>query len=260
MKRLCLLFLLASSALAAGDILQQLNVPQPDASSELVNALVYGSVGYNRVAYAFKSAAPSVRAAMTEQVLAWAKAYVGSPQFAKEYAELRNQQKPEPPQYEKTVDEQIKANHAQQLADLEESKKTIAALPAEQKKAMEEALKRATDALKAQQTPEQLKMQRSMLQAERDEAKKGYDQSLADYQKKYPANARDLVKQRLRELLTATANVDFAAKLVNDGGRKKFANAEYESKPAEWKLAFRAGKETTEKARAFATAWLAELK
>jgi hypothetical protein len=38
-----------------------------------------------------------------------------------------------------------------------------------------------------------------------------------------------------------------------------FANAEYENKPGEWKLAFRAGKEATETSRTFANDWLKSL-
>jgi hypothetical protein len=39
----------------------------------------------------------------------------------------------------------------------------------------------------------------------------------------------------------------------------RFANEDYEGKPAEWKICFRAGKEATEAARAFARSWLTEL-
>jgi hypothetical protein len=38
-----------------------------------------------------------------------------------------------------------------------------------------------------------------------------------------------------------------------------FADEKLEAKPAEWKLCFRAGKEATGAARAFAEGWLAEL-
>ena len=38
-----------------------------------------------------------------------------------------------------------------------------------------------------------------------------------------------------------------------------FADAALEAKPAEWKMAFRAGKPATDAARAFAQKWLADL-
>jgi len=38
-----------------------------------------------------------------------------------------------------------------------------------------------------------------------------------------------------------------------------FADAALEARPAEWKMAFRAGKPATDAARAFAQKWLADL-
>ncbi|RYE20883.1 MAG: choice-of-anchor D domain-containing protein, partial [Sphingobacteriales bacterium] len=43
-------------------------------------------------------------------------------------------------------------------------------------------------------------------------------------------------------------------------GKKRFVNPVYEGKRTEWKQGFRAGKEVTESARAFAQKWLSELK
>ena len=69
-----------------------------------------------------------------------------------------------------------------------------------------------------------------------------------------------LLKKRLQEILDITADVDYAAEL-KDGynGKKVFVNPAYEKKAAEWKLAYRAGKTTTDAVRAAAQQWLAEL-
>lgn len=67
------------------------------------------------------------------------------------------------------------------------------------------------------------------------------------------------LKKRLEAFLAATADVDFAAATQGSGTMKRFAKEEYEAKPAEWKMCYRAGKETTEALRAFAQGWLAEL-
>jgi hypothetical protein len=64
------------------------------------------------------------------------------------------------------------------------------------------------------------------------------------------------VKKRLQAFLEATKNVDFAAKLVKKDKVMVFAKEEYENKDGNWKLAYRAGKEATEAARAFAQEWL----
>lgn len=260
MKRIILLLVVASAAFAAGNILRQLNVAPDDASSEIISAFAYGTPNYSRVAAAFKAAAPPVRAAMVEQVLTWTKAYVSSPQFAKDYSAWRDQQKPQAPSYERSVDQEMQEIRTKQAEDMEESRKQIAALPADIRKAGEEALQHAAQAMKDADTAANRKAQHTMLDAERNQAKQQYQQSLADFNAKYPKTPRDLVRTRIREFLEATANVDYAAKLVDSNGRKKFANTAYEAKPGDWKLAFRAGRETTEKARAFAAAWLAEKK
>lgn len=65
--------------------------------------------------------------------------------------------------------------------------------------------------------------------------------------------------KRLEAFLAATADVDFAAATRQSGGLKMFEKPEYESKPSEWKMCYRAGKETTEALRAFAQGWLEEL-
>jgi len=63
------------------------------------------------------------------------------------------------------------------------------------------------------------------------------------------------LKRRLTFFLESTKDVDFGAKLEG----RQFANADYESKPAEWKMCYRAGKDATGAAREVATAWLADL-
>jgi hypothetical protein len=63
------------------------------------------------------------------------------------------------------------------------------------------------------------------------------------------------IKRRLTFFLETTKDVDFGAKLAG----RQFANEDYESKPSEWKMCYRAGREATTAAREVATAWLADL-
>ncbi len=67
------------------------------------------------------------------------------------------------------------------------------------------------------------------------------------------------LRRRLQSFLSATEDVDFAAVTHGEGGSRRFELAEYESKPPEWKMCYRAGPEATAAARAFAEQWLAEL-
>lgn len=77
----------------------------------------------------------------------------------------------------------------------------------------------------------------------------------ADDEKKYPSDAHELIKQRLKEFLSVSATVDFNAQLNGS----MFANPEYEAKNGEWKMCYRAGKAVVEVAREEAQAWLKEL-
>jgi hypothetical protein len=76
-----------------------------------------------------------------------------------------------------------------------------------------------------------------------------------DDEKRYPSDAKELIKQRLSEFLEVSATVDFEAQL---NGRM-FANPTYESKSQQWKMCYRAGKQVVAAAREEAQAWLKEL-
>jgi hypothetical protein len=68
------------------------------------------------------------------------------------------------------------------------------------------------------------------------------------------------LRHQLHAFLDATEGVDYAAATHADGGLKMFDKSEYEAKPREWKMCYRAGKETGEAVRAFARDWLTQLK
>ena len=72
-------------------------------------------------------------------------------------------------------------------------------------------------------------------------------------------NPRVQLKSRLHGFLAATDDVDYAATTHANGSIRIFDRTEYESKPREWKMCYRAGRETAEAVRAFARDWLAEL-
>ncbi|HUP13808.1 MAG TPA: hypothetical protein VM187_16420, partial [Niastella sp.] len=56
-----------------------------------------------------------------------------------------------------------------------------------------------------------------------------------DDEKRYPADAKELVKQRLNEFLEVSATVDFDAQLNGS----MFANPTYEAKNQQWKMCYR---------------------
>lgn len=256
----CVLLLLMAglSAVGAGDVWQELKIGQRDAEKAVLSSLADGSVSTNRVREIFRAASPTVRTALVEQVLVWTKAYVNSPRFAKDYAAFRADA--EPKREERlSIDEELQRRRDERAAELEEARKNIAELPAEHRKAAEDGYRAAVESMKQLDTPELRRIERQALEGERKAEDEEYEEQRADWEEGYPENPMDLVKTRLEEFLETTEDVDFAAQTVRKSDKLRFADAEYESKPPEWKLAYRAGKEPTEKARAFAKAWLAEL-
>jgi hypothetical protein len=266
MRRVVFAVLLAIPliSLASGDILQQLGVKRDDASTAVVEAFADGGVNYSLVERPFKAATPALRATMVEQVLVWTKGYVSSPQFGKQYVAWRERQKPQKPDDLPTADEELAKIDAERKAHLDELKKSIAMFPAEHRAVAEEAYRAAVAAYKDSDTPQQRQMMRRMFQEGRDAEQNAnqlrYEQAVRNWSDKHPPTHEGLIKLRLREFLATTANVDFDAKLVTSSGIRRFADPEYEKKPWEWKLAFRTGREPTERARAFAQAWLNELR
>ena len=60
---------------------------------------------------------------------------------------------------------------------------------------------------------------------------------------------REQLERRLQAFLDATADVDYAATTHANGSIKVFDDAHYEAKPVEWKMCYRADRETGDAAR-----------
>ena len=244
-----------TSAVGAGDVLSDLKISKKDAASEAVSSITGGHVNTWRVRSVFKAASPAIRSALVEQTLTWTKAYVNSAAFAKDYAAYREQAKPKPVERTMTVDQELAQRKKERDEQLAEAKKNVANMPAEYRKAAEDGYKAAAASMKQMDTPEFRKIERQGLEMQREQEDRNYEEQVAKWEEQYPADPKELIKARLEQFLDATEDVDFDAKL---NGRK-FADKQYERKPQEWKLAYRAGKEPVEKARAFAEQWLKEL-
>src|SRR6185369_13970450 len=67
----------------------------------------------------------------------------------------------------------------------------------------------------------------------------------AGLDKKYPADAKQVVRNRLKDFLDISATVDFDAEVSNG----RFTNPEYQAKNGYWKMCYRAGKEVVQAAR-----------
>jgi hypothetical protein len=202
------------------------------------------------------------RAAIVRAAGEFARAYVSTPAFKSWYEELRERRKPEAPKPTGSMadmrSEQVTAIQNQ----IAETEKARASAPAEQKGMYNDVLAALKSSLK--QLQEGDKSQDGSINAEiakqNDAASKEYKEKLTAFEREYPkGDPRPLIRQRLQSFLQQTEGVDFAAKLQTKGKMQVFVNPAYENKSASWKRAFRAGKEATETARAFAREWLKSL-
>jgi hypothetical protein len=244
---------------APADVLAQLGIT-PEAAKEAAASIVSGGIfNPGLPAAAFKLLPPAARAEAATAGVAWLKAYTATPEFAQRYLKIRETHKPEVPVFEGTPEEELQKQTDEQKQAAEDSKKAIASLPPDQRKALEDALKRTTQMIAAMDTPEQKRIRLEAIKAMRAERAQQHQQELANWQREYPDNPKPMIAKRLREFLALSADVDFAAELRSDGGRMLFVNPAYQAKSAQWKMCFRAGKEATTAARAAVQAWLTEL-
>jgi hypothetical protein len=249
---------LVGSGVYAADVLSQIGVPQERAESAVGSILSYGLMNPGLPSTAFKAMPPSTRASVATAGIAWLRTYTASANFQKMYATLRENNKPSPPSYKLTPEEQVEADAPKPASD-EDVKKMEAMLSPEQRKQFEEKMKQIAEQLAKMNTPENRKLQLDAIKAQRAQEQKEYEQSVADWQKKFPIDPKPLIVERLKAFMALSADVDFAAATATADGGITFVKPEYEGKPESWKLCYRAGKEATSAARAGVEGWLKAL-
>jgi hypothetical protein len=247
------------SVAAAGDVLSQLGLTAAAAKEAVGSIINSGIINPGLSSKAFKLLSPAARADAATAGVAWLKSYVGTAEFKQQYAKIRTNRKPEAPTFDGTPEDELKKANAEQAQQTEDSKKALAALPPDQRKQIEDAMKQAQEMAAKMDTPEMRKMRLDAITAKRDQETKEYQKALADWQRDFPENPNGAIVKRLREFLAASADIDFNAKLKPIDGRMLFENSAYQNKPEQWKLCFRAGKEATTAARAAVQTWLKEL-
>lgn len=261
-------FLLAIGILIAGigavrgaDIFAQLGIPMKSAEQAAVTIISNGIHNPGLPGAAFKLLPPSVRAEVATAGVAWLKTYTKTPQFKVQYDNLRETHKPQPPEFDGTPEDELKRADDEQKLQAEESKRAIASLPEEQRRALEQALAASAAAMAKMNTLEQRKLRLDEIRAARAGRIREHEQAVANWQREYPDDPSPAIARRLREFLAVSADVDFGAvvKPTEDGSRRRFENPAYEAKSAPWKLCYRAGREATAAARTAVTAWLREL-
>lgn len=240
----------------ANPLLEELSVRESEAQDGFFNGIWEGSAyvpGGQRV---FRAAAPARKAAIVGGIGAMLKAYTRTAAFRTRYAEYWDANRPQPPAAPKSSADRDKETD-ESIAKMEESIKSMAP---EMRKQMEEMVKqvKAQQAAMRNDTQMQQMIESASNQQEQD-ARQRHQAAVRKYETDHPKNPDDLIANRLREFLALSATVDYEARLVKSGGLMRFERAEFEAKPAEWKLCFRAGKDAADAARAFASEWLKEL-
>jgi flagellar biosynthesis GTPase FlhF len=251
-----LLLLIPASGL--DDYLAVMKTTKTGVQDYIESSIMYGS-------FSFPSACRAIpkekRAAVVRAVGDFARTFVKTDTFKKAYAELREQRKPSKPEATPLSAETRKRQIAELKVTIAEQEKAQASAPAEQKGIFKDILTSLRSMVK------QLETQDKSQDAQMDEfikqsnamAMQQYNEKVASFEKEYPAgDPKPLIRKRLQEFLKASASVDYDARLVKKDKQWIFQNPAYENKDRNWKLAYRAGKEATEAARAFATEWLKE--
>jgi hypothetical protein len=247
-------------AAGAEGVLRDLRVGEDEAKRLVLSALEHGGAPIWSAAKAFRAASPAARVALVRGGVAWVREYVESPELARAYATLRERRRPEAPAQAGAPEEQLRALRAQQEQAIADLRRNAEKAQPEVRAALLDAARQAEAQLRTQQAdPEMRKALLAMYATQATEGDRRHGEALRKWEEDFPADVRALAARRLRALLDGCADVDFGAALVEDDGRKVFADRASERRPALWKLCYRAGRQPVEAARKAATSWIAEL-
>ncbi len=211
-----------------------------------------------------KNLASSEKAAMVSIIGDYVKSYTASDEFLQNYLQFKEDQKPTPPEKPQTANEMKEAQKASIKEGIENLKKVKNSMPKDQQASFDETIKSFQDQLKDLDDPNNQTYNADLdniMQQGYQQQLENYKLKLAEWGNEYPANPKPMIKKWLSKFLKESNDIDYAAKTIDDGnGKKIFANTLYERKPPEWKLFFRAGKETVDAGKKYAEDWLKELK
>jgi hypothetical protein len=247
--------------MALDDFWKQLGMTREQGTDGVKQSFLNGYLYYYG-ARNFKNIALNNRPAIARDLCQYTKQYVNSPSFKKEYEQMRVAAKPVEPENKVRGKEEIRK---EKIAETEESirktEATIKQMGADMAKIMQPTLQVMKKTLVDYKDPNSKYIEAYYLgeKNENESRLRSYKERYARWEKEYPADYRDKVRERLHKFLELAATVDFNAELKQVGNKKKFVNPAYEAKSYDWKQVYRAGKEVIEPARQFAEQWIAEL-
>ncbi|MEY4634453.1 MAG: hypothetical protein RJA55_251 [Acidobacteriota bacterium] len=253
---------IGAATLTGQAVTAQLGITEGRAREAVFDSFMAGAVSVAGNTQVFTAATPQARAAMVNAATTLARAFVESDEFKRRYADHREANGPDPLPAELTADQVLakqRAGFEQQVEALRKQFGSDAITP-EQKATLEEGFETMRAQFTAMETGPRKAELEGVLKTQRAEQLSAHAAATKAFDAVYPADPQALVALRLRAFLDGTRDIDFTARLVEQGRVRKFADAALEAKPAEWKLCFRAGKPATDAARDFASKWLADLR
>ncbi|HEY0356879.1 MAG TPA: hypothetical protein VGC29_11770 [Flavisolibacter sp.] len=242
------------------DLWKQLGIQESMAHQNIRNSFMYGDFYYS--AKNAKNIAVGDRAAVIRELVAYAKKYYSGPEFTKDYQATRQRAMPREPKPPSISFESIKESEKQRLErNLKTAEQNLNSDNPKIKNSAPTAIEKIKKELAALDDPNNPTIKRQLDASAKsyEAAVKRYQSDLKDFEEKYPADYKVTLKKRLQQVLEISSTVDYNAELTERFNKKVFVNPEYEKKPKSWKLAYRAGKETTDLVRAEAEKWLKEL-
>lgn len=260
---LCLFLFSFKVNMPGAEFWKQLGITQSKGTENISNSFIGGYFNYYGAASA-KNILAGNRTAVAKDLLGYAKEYISSDTFKKEYERNRQDMKPHVPEKKtartkEVIRKETIAENEKNLKDLQERTK---AMTPDMQKMMQPTIEAYQKQLKDYKAPnnKQFEMMAQYEQTQIDWDQKNYEEKLKKWEAEYAADPKSMIKERLQKYLDLSATVDFNAELTEKYKKKVFVNDQYERKPAEWKMIFRAGKDVCEIARGFAQQWLKELK
>ena len=271
-KRAIIIFLLALTSFSlllssfttykmGDDMWKILGISKQTGNDKIKSSFINGYLDHYRIKN-IRNIAANNREALARDLLVYTKQFVNGPVFTKEYNYMRKNAKPQEPVLKplRTIEEIQKAEIAKTEKSIKDTEKNMKDMP-QYSKTMEPMLQILKEYLKKFQDPKNSYFSAVAMGEKYDQENelRRFKENTKRWEEEYPVAVNQFIATRLTMMLDATKDIDYNAEVVLKGGKKKFVNPVYESKNQEWKQGFRAGKEVTERARAFAKEWLIEL-
>jgi hypothetical protein len=252
--------ILASLVRTTGaDVLIDLGISEGRAREAFFDSFASGAVSLVGNVQVFKTASPQARTAMVKTVTAMARTFTESDDFARRYADHREANAPDPLPKEQTADDVLAKQRGDYEKQVAEMRAQFDDITPQQRAVLErgfDEMRARFDEMERDGTKARLN---ELLKAQRDRDVLAYEARMQEYERDFPKDSATLIARRLRRFLEVTRDIDFSARLVERDKRMRFADPSLESRPAEWKMCFRAGQPATQAARDFAQNWLAAL-